>query len=261
MKAARAFAIAFSLYSRIPMPRFDWKKEDMRLCIAFFPWVGAVIGLVYYGVVHFGKLIKIPDIALVLIMTAVPLLITGGFHVDGYMDTKDALNSYKSREEKLKILKDPHTGAFAVIWLGICGLVYIAAQMVMISDEAVPMLAGVTACGFVLARCMSAFCVILLKPARDDGMMKQESEDAIRARKGNLIILAVEALAALAGMFLFDWKAAAFAVAAAICWCLIYANRCSRIFGGTTGDTAGYFLVKCEVYMTVAVAAAALIFS
>lgn len=45
------------------------------------------------------------------------LLITGGIHIDGYMDTMDAVHSYGNREKKLEILKDSHIGAFAVIML------------------------------------------------------------------------------------------------------------------------------------------------
>ena len=46
---------------------------------------------------------------------AIILLVTGGIHMDGYMDTMDALHSYGNREKKLEILKDSHIGAFAVI--------------------------------------------------------------------------------------------------------------------------------------------------
>ena len=46
-----------------------------------------------------------------------PLLVTGGFHVDGFLDTCDALHSYQSMEKKQEILKDPHIGAFAVLSL------------------------------------------------------------------------------------------------------------------------------------------------
>ena len=46
---------------------------------------------------------------------AVPLLVTGGIHLDGFMDTTDARSSYGDMEKKLAILKDSHVGAFAVI--------------------------------------------------------------------------------------------------------------------------------------------------
>ena len=48
-----------------------------------------------------------------------PLLITGGIHMDGFMDTVDALASHQSRERKLEILKDSACGAFAVLYCGV----------------------------------------------------------------------------------------------------------------------------------------------
>ena len=53
-----------------------------------------------------------------------------GIHLDGYADTIDAISSYGDREKKLQILKDPHTGAFAVI--GLC--VYFTAVLALWSE-------------------------------------------------------------------------------------------------------------------------------
>ena len=44
-----------------------------------------------------------------------PVIITGGIHLDGFVDTMDAINSYQPIERKLEILKDSHIGAFALI--------------------------------------------------------------------------------------------------------------------------------------------------
>ena len=41
MRIIKSFFIAFSMYSKIPMPQFQWKDEDMRYALCFFPWVGA----------------------------------------------------------------------------------------------------------------------------------------------------------------------------------------------------------------------------
>ena len=46
MTTLRALVIAFSMYSRIPMPRMDWTEERMRYALCFFPLIGAVIGAV-----------------------------------------------------------------------------------------------------------------------------------------------------------------------------------------------------------------------
>ena len=39
-----SFVVAFSMYSKIPMPRADWTKENMKYSMCFFPWVGLAVG-------------------------------------------------------------------------------------------------------------------------------------------------------------------------------------------------------------------------
>ena len=41
--------IAFSTYSRIPMPQVDWNEKNMKHTLAFFPLVGAAVGAAFWG--------------------------------------------------------------------------------------------------------------------------------------------------------------------------------------------------------------------
>lgn len=88
MHILKSIVIAFSMYSKIPMPQFEWKEEDMKHVLCFFPWIGIVIGLCLY----FWRLLcdrfGIRNLCYVFIGTAIPLLLTGGFHVDGFMKTE-----------------------------------------------------------------------------------------------------------------------------------------------------------------------------
>ena len=83
MHIIRGIAVAFSTYSKIPMPQFVWKEEDMRYSMCFFPWIGAVIGAILWGWFRLSALLGISTLAFILISAALPLIITGGFHVDG----------------------------------------------------------------------------------------------------------------------------------------------------------------------------------
>ena len=127
MKLLKAMVIAFSIYSKIPVPQFEWKEEDMEYMMCFFPWIGGVIGLFFYGWTVLCEKLAIGNVCYALIGAAIPLMISGGFHVDGYMDTMDAFHSYQSREKKLEILKDSHIGAFAAIMLALYYMIDIAA--------------------------------------------------------------------------------------------------------------------------------------
>ena len=49
MKYVSSFLIAFSMYSKIPVPQADWEKSSMEYVMCFFPLVGAVIGVSCMG--------------------------------------------------------------------------------------------------------------------------------------------------------------------------------------------------------------------
>ena len=98
MNLIRSFFIAFSMYSKIPMPRTDWTKESMRYAMCFFPVIGAVIGgLLYLWIYLTGD--STGSLFRAAVAVLIPIIITGGIHLDGLLDTADALSSYKSMEE------------------------------------------------------------------------------------------------------------------------------------------------------------------
>ena len=47
MKLLKSMIIAFSIYSKIPVPQFAWEEEDVEYMMCFFPWIGGVLGLVF----------------------------------------------------------------------------------------------------------------------------------------------------------------------------------------------------------------------
>ena len=135
MNLIGSFVIAFSMYSRIPMPRMDWTEERMRYALCFFPLIGAVIGAVEIATFALCEILGAGVLFRTCLLTAVPLLITGGIHMDGYLDVTDARHSYGEREKKLAILKDPHTGAFAIIGLGLYLLLYAGAVSELVGAD------------------------------------------------------------------------------------------------------------------------------
>ena len=48
MKVLESIVVAFSMYSKIPMPHIEWNKENMKNVLCFFPWVGAVAGVLVW---------------------------------------------------------------------------------------------------------------------------------------------------------------------------------------------------------------------
>ena len=113
MIVLQTIAVAFAMFSAVPVPQFGWNEKNMRYALCAFPLVGLLCGVLWCvcGV------LPLPAPARAAGFCLVPVWVTGGIHLDGYADTCDALASYGDREKKLEILKDPHCGAFAVIRL------------------------------------------------------------------------------------------------------------------------------------------------
>ena len=245
MKIFRWIAVAFSLYSRIPMPHFKWEEEDMSKSLLFFPWVGAVIGAVS-GLIWFGaSYYHVPILVGVLLMGLVPLIITGGFHVDGYMDVEDARRSYQPKEKKLEILSDPHIGAFSVISLAICLMLY-GVGIGLLFERFRLEYAVIYGCIFYISRCASGICALTFKKAKDSGMLFEETRKKNRL---SIILFVTRIFMALAVMTICNiWMGTAI-LAVLIIGMLLYGYTSYRTFGGVTGDTAGHFLVTVQCAM------------
>lgn len=240
----KSIIIAFATYSKLPMPRVEWDKKSMAYSMVFFPWVGVVLGLMQLALFWGMQKLGLSNWVQSILLTVLPIAITGGIHLDGYMDTLDAKCSYQSRERKLEILKDPHMGAFAGIGLAVYLLLMLAGYGLVLEQcktwwSMVPL-----AILFPLERCLSGLSVIYFPKAKKEGMLADTSEASAKGSAG-LILMQMLLCAAF---LLWKWPLPGIGILAAAGGCFLY-YRCMsrRIFGGITGDLAGYFLQLCEL--------------
>lgn len=249
----RSIIVAFSTYSKIPMPRFEWKKEDLRFTMCAFPLVGLVAALVQYGAY---MLLSCRDTGYILtaaVMTLIPLLITGGIHMDGYMDTWDALCSYGDKDKKLDILKDPHVGAFAVIH-GICYVILTFSlwhELVTALDEGrrEPYALLAVLSGYVLSRILSGLFSLTFRKAKKDGMLN----DVAGSPDKKEILLLIIMLIAYAACALYFLRPYSFIMLISVLLLsLFYRYMSYSKFGGITGDLAGWFLQAAELLFLLA---------
>ncbi len=250
----RSFVIAVSMYSRIPVPQFIWKEEDMRYVFCFFPWIGAVTGGCIYIWNMFCGFFQIGTLGRTAMSMVIPLLVTGGIHVDGFMDTMDALHSYQTRERKLEILKDSHIGAFSVMMLAAYGLIWIGAFSEIGNAVSLKLVCG----GFFLSRCLCGISAVSFPLAKKEGLLYLFADSSHRRIvKGSLYLQGVGCI----GWMLF-WSPVRGAIVTVMSFLALayYDHRSRKEFGGVTGDTAGCFVLMCELCMLVAAAGVDLVF-
>lgn len=242
MSIIKAFLACFSTYSRIPMPRVDLDSNDMKYSFVFFPFIGAVIGIIQYFLYVLAYEFSLPRFILAIVSAVVPILITGGIHIDGYMDTMDAFSSFGNKEKKLQIMKDPHAGAFAIIYLLVYEMLYVAC-IYMMSDKGIILFSM----SFILSRILSGIAVCTLKNAKSDGMLHSVSENSAKDQVFFVLVLMfILAIVYLCTLNLIPGIVTGLTL---ISMFFIYKRKCYKALDGTTGDTAGYYLCMMELVM------------
>ena len=242
MHLLRSIAMAFSMFSVVPMPALTWDKDNLRDMLAAFPLVGVLIGgavMLWFALcrgLSFGPVLTAAG------ATLTPLLISGGIHLDGLCDVFDALASHGSPEKRREILKDPHVGAFGVMSLCAYLLAYFALCTELSPAPATAMFLSLI---HVLSRALGGLATALF-PASGDGLMKtfQSAADKFVAIALGCWVLLTALMMMMVNVF---WGLAAL-IGALICLAGVYLTARNK-FGGMSGDLAGLCIQMSELSM------------
>jgi len=229
-----AFLMCLSMFTVIPCRVRRWDDALKPLMTAMLPVVGLVTGGVWLLAARIACAV-LPRLLAAIVVTAVPYLITGYMHLDGFMDTVDAVRSWRGLEERRAILKDVHCGAFAVVSLALLLLGMFAASAELIGRD-MRMLLLIP----VIARAMSAIAVSVLRPLGHSQYAATDSGRYVAACAAVLAALACVAAAVWIGL---DALIVAAAVMVAY-WAAM--ARAFRSLKGVSGDLAGYALSLAE---------------
>lgn len=236
-------AVALAMFSALPVPQFDWNEKNMRYALCAFPLVGVICGALWC----LCGVLPLPDAAHAAGFCLIPVWVTGGIHLDGYADTCDALASYGDTAKKLAILKDPHCGAFAVIRL--CS--YFAAYLMLCACvQFTPRTGALWTLALMGERMLSGLAVAAFPLAKNTGLAHTFATAA--DRRTVCRVLAAGCLVWAVGILALGGWVLLLAAGLVFAW---YHRVAVRQFGGTTGDLAGWFLQKCELWMLAALAA------
>lgn len=113
----REFLLAISFLTVIPAYGNRLADDkDMAGSLAYYPLVGFIIGALLAALANLCQLLSLgmSGTALVIVFW---IILTGGLHLDGLIDSADGLFSGKDRERKLEIMRDSRIGAMGAIAL------------------------------------------------------------------------------------------------------------------------------------------------
>ncbi|MFZ7102600.1 MAG: adenosylcobinamide-GDP ribazoletransferase [Peptococcaceae bacterium] len=110
----KSFLAAMQFMTRIPINKTIVASEaEMGSSSKYFPIIGFIIGFFLFIIDQLSSLL-LPSLVVGAILLIAEVLITGGLHVDGYLDTMDGLLSSRPKETALEIMKDSRVGAHSV---------------------------------------------------------------------------------------------------------------------------------------------------
>ena len=241
MKLVKVFFMAFGMFTSLPCPWRPWDEDARDMMLVTLPIVGAVLGLLWAALGALGNAALVPTLNAALV-AALPWLLTGFIHLDGYMDTCDAILSWRPLEQRLRILKDSHTGAFAVVGLGLL-MMFTYASTVSFTGDVFRTLLFIP----VVSRCGSAFCVLSLKPIGHSEYANTEGKSAQRMAVAAMWIVAIIACWLWLGRPVIALAVETLAYALAMLWGY-------RTLKGVSGDVAGFALTVSECASLMALA-------
>ena len=231
-----SFLVGLQFLTRIRIVRQTvWTAEDFGRSTRFFPLVGLVLGICY--ALAAWTLISVLGMraltaALLLIL---PLILTGGLHADGFMDTADGVFSGRERERKLEIMKDSRVGSFGVVAF----VLLMFLQFALLLDMSPPLLVSVFFVMPIIGRMAMVLAVSCFPYARADGMgktfadMADRRTVAIAAVTTSVLVIPIGLLATLA-------------LVVGIVFALLFCRWMTAILGGVTGDVYGAATVLTE---------------
>ena len=231
-----SFLIGLQFLTRIRLVRqTEWTAEDFGRSTRFFPLVGLVLGICYAlfaWLLLYAVGMRALTAALLLVL---PLLLTGGLHADGFMDTADGVFSGRDRERKLEIMKDSRVGAFGVVSF----VMLMFVQYALISDMHPLLLIPALFVMPVIGRFAMVLSVACFPYAREDGMGKTFADMA--DRKTVAIAAVTTAVLVLPCGLL-----ASVALVLGVLFAFLFCRTMTKTLGGVTGDVYGAVTVLTE---------------
>lgn len=229
MSVVKWFVLAIQFLTVVPTPAIgDVTDHDVRRSVLFFPVVGGMLGTFLWVVQRYLTVHLFP-LSATAISLALYTFATGALHLDGVMDTADAIGSRRRRDQALAIMKDSRIGAMGAV----VGVLLLIGKFAAISSlppqhyapfVVVPM----------LSRLAMIWSMAISPSARPDGL------GPLFARSVPLwVVIATSTFSVAVCALTLPAVACVWAVLYTVVLITGFTIYMRRKFGGTTGDTYG----------------------
>src|SRR5574340_942196 len=197
---ALAAAIQFLLISPAFVRR-AFTPSEMGRSTAFFPLVGALLGLILAAVDALLAHTFPVQVRSALVL-GLWIALTGALHLDGLLDACDGLLGGETPERRMEIMRDERTGAFGVAAGGLILLtLFSALNAIEVNRWAALVLAP------TLGRCGISLCIAVFPYARPTGLGRDMKDHTGPAQAVTAVLLTA-IIIALVAWGAREWTAA-----------------------------------------------------
>ncbi len=227
------------------MPAESTPDEEISLTgrsTVYFPLVGLVIGLLLALLYILFRAFLPTAVTGILLVIALAVL-TGAHHIDGLMDTCDALVAGKTRSQRLEIMADTRIGSFGITAACLLLLAKYVCLTAAISISALLTFA-------LLSRWAITGLVLIFPAAKESGSFFTLKRNAEWGGFAGATAIALALAIVMNGLIVGPLIMAGLFV---LLYCL--GLLFSRIFGGLTGDCCGALIEAGEVITLVLIVA------
>jgi len=237
------FLAALRFLTIIPLPgRRELSPKEVGGSIAYFPAVGAIIGLILALLNWLLSLVLPPALVNILLVVSL-VIVSGGLHLDGFVDTCDGMVGHKTAAQRWRVMKDSRAGAFGII--GVCCLLLV--KYVSLNSVPANWLTPTLVLMPTVSRWAMVYAVFAYPYAKPSGLGKvfKQKADFSRFLVATVIALPIAVIPAqLSGLIIM------FGV-----WIIVMAVAfyLKGRFGGLTGDTYGAINELAEVLVLILV--------
>lgn len=253
-REARALGAAFTFLTRLPVGSLAaHDPADLPASAAYFPLVGAVIGLIGGAVFGVGLRFWTPVVA-ILLSTCATVLSTGAFHEDALADALDGFGGGWTRDQVLAIMKDSRVGSYALVGVVLVVGLKIAALASIARESDGLHVAAVIVAAHSLGRWSSLPLIRAYPYVRPsvDGERPSAGRPFVASISSSRIIAATILATIIVAISLGSRAWIAGVVALVVTW--LAGRYFARRIGGITGDALGAAnqIVELCVYLALA---------
>lgn len=248
-KLLKGFLINLQFFTAIPVHlELPMDKPHLKSAVQAFPLLGLLQGGIYAGVFYLLlEYTPFSNLAAAFLLWLMSILLTGGIHLDGWMDASDGYFSYKDQQKRLQVMNDPRTGAFgviSVIVLLISRFLFIYEISVYVHVDSFLMIAAIP----LLSKSVMGLLLLTVKSAKKEGLGAL-FQSAATAK--DLWIYLVYIIGFLLLVILFDggFYYVSILLVAAVLILLFCRRKAIKWFGGITGDILGASVEGTELFL------------